>query len=54
MGELFRIAVKPDGAAGEVTKLAPSRPLTLPDMLRLLEDGRFLLVEGGGGSISSL
>jgi sugar lactone lactonase YvrE len=47
-GELFRIKVAPDGAAGEVTKLNPSRALTLPDTLRLLEDGSFLLVEGGG------
>lgn len=47
-GELFRVAVGPDGAAGEVTPLVPSRALTLPDTIRLLGDDRFLLVEGGG------
>ncbi len=47
-GELFRIAVMADGSAGEVTRLVPSRPLIMPDTLRLLPDGRFLLVEGGG------
>ncbi len=47
-GELFRITVEPDGTAGDVASLAPSRPLILPDALRLLEDGRFLPVEGGG------
>lgn len=47
-GELFRVAVGPDGAAGAVTPLVPSRALTMPDTLRLLDDGRLLLVEGGG------
>ena len=47
-GDLLRIAVGPDGTDGQVTKLTPSRPLVLPDTLRLLEDGRLLLVEGGG------
>ena len=47
-GELFRIAVMADGSAGEVTRLVPSRPLIMPDTLRLLPDGGFLLVEGGG------
>ena len=47
-GDLLRIAVGPDGMAGAVTKLTPSRQLVLPDTLRLLEDGRLLLVEGGG------
>lgn len=47
-GELFKITVAADGSAGAVTRLTPSRPLTLPDTLRLLEDGRLLLVEGGG------
>lgn len=47
-GELFRVTLAADGSAGEVTKLTPSRKLTLPDTLRLLDDGSFLLVEGGG------
>lgn len=45
-GELFRIDVK-DGAAGRVTKLEPTRPLTYPDGLRPFKDG-FLMVEGSG------
>lgn len=47
-GELFRVAVGPDGAAGEVTPLVPSRALTLPDAIRLVDGNRFLLIEGGG------
>jgi sugar lactone lactonase YvrE len=54
-GGLFRVTVQ-DGAAGVVTALKPSRPLTLPDGLRpyddrrflMAEDQRFLMAEGGG------
>ena len=31
---MLRIAVGPDGTAGEVTKLTPSRQLVLPDTLQ--------------------
>lgn len=47
-GELLRIDVKA-GVAGAVTPLQPSRPLTMPDGLRLARDGSsFLMIEGGG------
>ena len=46
-GDLFRVAVK-DGAAGAVTALKPSRPLTNPDGLRRYGEGTFLMAEGGG------
>ena len=46
-GRLFRIM--PRGKApGEVTKLTPSRPLEVPDAMRLATDGSILLVEGAG------
>lgn len=45
-GELFRIETR-DGAAGPVTKLQTSRPLTFPDGLKASGTG-LLMVEGGG------
>ncbi len=45
--ELFRVEVK-DGKAGTVTPITPSRPLVLPDTLRLIEGTTFWLIEGGG------
>jgi hypothetical protein len=55
-GDLFKVEVTKGGAAGEITALKPSRPLTLPDGLRaydgrrflMAEDRRFLMAEGGG------
>lgn len=46
-GDLFRIEVR-DGAAGRVTALTPSRPLSFPDGMRAYGEGRFLMAEGGG------
>ena len=46
-GDLLRVAVA-DGKAGAVTRLATSPPLKLPDGLRPLGGGTFLLAEGGG------
>ncbi len=46
-GELFRVEVK-NGKAGTVTPITPSRPLVLPDTLRLIEGTTFWLIEGGG------
>jgi sugar lactone lactonase YvrE len=46
-GELFRVDMK-DGAAGKVTKLKTSRPLSLPDGLRALQGDSFLMIEGKG------
>jgi sugar lactone lactonase YvrE len=47
-GKLFRVAVKGDGSAGDITEIAPSTPLDHPDGLRLLKDNTFLMIEGGG------
>lgn len=47
-GELFRIERTQDGAAGRITRLTPSQPLTLPDTLRRYGKDQLLLVEGGG------
>lgn len=46
-GDLFRIEVK-DGAPGRIAKLKPSRALVMPDAIRPLRDGSFLMIEGGG------
>jgi sugar lactone lactonase YvrE len=46
-GELFRVDVV-DGKAGKVTKLKPSRPLTLSDAIRPLGGNEFLIIEGAG------
>lgn len=45
--KLFRVVVE-NGEAGEVTPLVPTRPLVLSDGLRSMEDGSFLMAEGGG------
>jgi hypothetical protein len=45
--ELFRVDVV-DGRAGKVTKLKPSRPLTLSDAIRPLGNNQFLIIEGAG------
>lgn len=46
-GHLLRIDVLPNGAAGVITELQTSRPLTRPDGMRPF-DGKFLLIEGAG------
>jgi sugar lactone lactonase YvrE len=46
-GDFFRVEVK-DGNPGAVTKLETSRPLKLPDGLRLVSGQSFLMVEGSG------
>ena len=46
-GELFRVDVI-DGKAGKVTKLKPSRRLTLSDAIRPLGGNEFLIIEGAG------
>jgi hypothetical protein len=46
-GELFRVDVV-DGKAAKVTKLKPSRPLTLSDAIRPLGGNEFLIIEGAG------
>ena len=46
-GEIFRVDVV-YGNAGKVTKLKPSRPLTLSDAIRHLGGNEFLIIEGAG------
>jgi streptogramin lyase len=46
-GEIFRVDMV-NGKAGLVTRLEPSRPLTLSDAIRPLGGGEFLLIEGAG------
>jgi hypothetical protein len=46
-GEFFRVEMR-EGRPGKVTRLATSRPLTLPDGLRPLNHRTFLMAEGGG------
>jgi sugar lactone lactonase YvrE len=43
---LYRVAVKPDGSAGTVTKLKTSRPLFHSDGLRRFAPDKLLMVEG--------
>src|SRR5580698_8335598 len=47
-GHLFRIPVGKDGAAGDITQVQPSQPLTQPDGMRPLGKNEFLLIEGAG------
>lgn len=53
-GQLFRIAIRGDGAAGDVTPIATSRPLRRPDGLKVLEAGKLATAEGGAGDLSIL
>jgi streptogramin lyase len=46
-GGFFRVEVK-NGTPGAVTRLKTSRPLKLPDGLRLVSGQRFLMIEGSG------
>ena len=43
---LYRVAVKPDGGAGAVTKLQTSQPLYHSDGLRAYGSDKLLMVEG--------
>ncbi len=43
---LYRVAVKPDGRAGTITKLQTSRPLYHSDGLRAFGQDKLLMVEG--------
>lgn len=46
-GLLLRVEVK-NGVPGKVTQLVTSRPISLPDALRLLDGTTFLMIEGTG------
>jgi sugar lactone lactonase YvrE len=47
-GKLFRVAVKGDGSAADVTEIETSTLLDHPDGLRPLKENTFLMIEGAG------
>ena len=49
--QLVRVAVKPDGSAGEATFLELSQPIDGPDGMRALPDGRIVVAENSGGKV---
>jgi sugar lactone lactonase YvrE len=49
--QLVRVAMKPDGTAGDATVLQLSQPTSGPDGMRALPDGRFILAENKAGQI---
>jgi sugar lactone lactonase YvrE len=51
-GQLFRIAIQPDGSAGAVTLLDTSLELRRPDGLKLVGANTLATSEGGGGGIA--
>jgi sugar lactone lactonase YvrE len=51
-GQLFRIAIQPDGNAGVVTLLDTSLPLRRPDGLKLVGTDTLATAEGGAGGIA--
>ena len=56
-GTMHRIPIRKHGGAGEAVEIRLPKPITAPDGLNALGNGRFLVVEGGGlseGSIGSL
>lgn len=46
-GTLLRIPIGSDGAAGTVTEIKTSQPITRPDGMRSIGPNTFLLIEGG-------
>jgi sugar lactone lactonase YvrE len=51
-GQLFRIAIQPDGSAGAVTLLDTSLALRRPDGLKLVAPDTLATAEGGAGGIA--
>ncbi len=49
--QLVRVEVKPDGSAGTATVLELSQPISGPDGMRALRDGRIIMVENRSGKI---
>jgi sugar lactone lactonase YvrE len=47
-GKLFRVAVRSDGSAGDVTEVEASTLLDHPDGLRHVKGNTFLMIEGAG------
>lgn len=50
-GEILRVPLRKDGAAGEITKIKLSQPLSGPDGLRTLRANTFLVAEGRTGQL---
>lgn len=48
---IWRVTIGADGAAGAVTQIATSRPLSMTDGMRPIGGNRFALVEGTGGVV---
>ncbi|GAB4201623.1 MAG: hypothetical protein OHK0022_23830 [Roseiflexaceae bacterium] len=53
-GQLFRIAVEPDGRAGAITRIATSQELRRPDGLKLAGPNLLATAEGGAGGMALL
>ncbi len=53
-GGLYRVAIRPDGSAGDVTPIAVSPALVTPDGMRALDDRTLLLVEGNRNTLVQL
>ncbi len=51
-GQLFRIEIRPDGSAGHVTLIEPSRPLRRPDGLKVIGPDTLATAEGGSGGMA--
>ena len=49
--QLVRVDVKPDGSAGTATMLELSQPISGPDGMRALKNGRVILAENRSGKI---
>ena len=49
--QLVRVDVKPDGTAGTATMLELSQPISGPDGMRALKNGRIILAENRSGKI---
>ncbi len=53
-GKLFRIAVNPDGSAGQVTLIRTQRQLRRPDGLKVIGRDKLATAEGGAGGMAVL
>lgn len=53
-GILFRIAIKADGSAGEVTKISTSQELRRPDGLKVTGPDTLVTAESGAGGVARI
>jgi hypothetical protein len=49
--QLVRVEMKPDGTSGAATVLELSQPISGPDGMRGLRDGRIIMVENRSGKV---